>query len=156
MQAEFDNYRKRTQKQISDTLEQGQKKLSSELLVILENLDKALEFKEIDFNGLELIDREFNNILAAKGLKRMDALNKQFDHNLHHAVGFSEVDSNSDYTDGIIIEVLQKGFYWKDEVLRPAMVIVAKEKEVSESKDNSDSEIKSEESPQTEDIEENK
>ena len=131
--AEFENYRKRIQKQAVDNLKIGEKNLARDIVVVLDNLQRALDHKDIDYEGLELIKKEFYNILSSKGLKQMESEGKKFDHNFHHAVGFCEVDDEDQ--DENIVEVLQQGFMWNEEVLRPAMVIVAKKKEISEEED---------------------
>ncbi len=127
LKAEFENYRKRMEKQSVDNFKCGEKKLAHDILVVLDNLQRALDYKDIDFKGLKLITKDFFNILKLRGLKVMESEGKKFDHNFHHAVGFREIDD--DTKDGSIIEVLQQGFYWNDEVLRPAMVVVARKKE---------------------------
>ncbi|MFC2062055.1 nucleotide exchange factor GrpE [Elusimicrobiota bacterium] len=127
LKAEFDNYRKRMECKLADNIEFGRKNVAGDLLVVLDNLQRALDSEQIDPAGIDLVSREFYNILKNKGLKRMDADGKKFDHNLHHAISSHEVDD--DEKDGNIIEVIQPGYFWKDEVLRPAMVIVASTKE---------------------------
>lgn len=127
LKAEFENYRKRVQRQLEQNLKYGEKILVMDLLVVLDNMQRALDYKHIDLEGLSLIKKEYFNILSGRGLKIMEAGGKKFDHNFHHAVGFNEVDD--DAKDESIIEVLQPGYFWNDEILRPAMVIVAKKKE---------------------------
>lgn len=126
LKAEFENYRKRTEKQLSDNFESGMKSLAGDLLVILDNFHRALDAEVLDKNGIDLISKELMNIFRNKGLSRMEADGAKFDHNYHHAVSFIEKD---DAEDGTILEVIQDGYFWKEEVLRPAMVIVSKEKE---------------------------
>jgi len=127
LKAEFDNYRKRMERQSAENHKTGEKNLALDLLVILDNLQRALDYKDIDFEGLSLIKKEFFNILGGRGLKAMEAEGKKFDHNLHHAIGYCEV--GDDKKDGLNVEVIQNGFYWKEEILRPAMVVVGKKKE---------------------------
>jgi molecular chaperone GrpE len=133
LKAEFDNYRKRMQKISTDNLKVGEKNVAKDVVVVLDNLQRALDHREVDYAGLELIKKDFYNILSQKGLKHMESEGKDFDHNYHHAVGFCEVDDDS--MEDKIVEVLQQGYYWDDEVLRPAMVIVGKKKEQAEEKE---------------------
>jgi molecular chaperone GrpE len=132
LKAEFDNYRKRVEKQSGESLKNGERNLAKDLLVILDNLQRATDYEEIDFNGLVLIKKEFFNILSSKGLKLVETEGKKFDHNYHHAVGYSAAD---DIEEDTVIEVVQPGYLWNNELLRAAMVIIAKKSEKEEKKD---------------------
>jgi len=131
LKAEYENYTKRMEKKAESSREEGMKKLASDLLVILDNFERALTAEKVDSEGVDLIYREFRNILKKKGLKRMEIKDNNFDHNLHHAIGFKE----SDQEEGNIAEVIQPGYYWKEELLRPAMVLISK-KEGEEDKNS--------------------
>ncbi len=144
LKAEFENYRKRMIKQTADSQRCGEKNLVHDLLVVIDNLQRALDYKNVDFQGLELIKKEFFSILNKKGLKLMEAEGKKFDHHMHHAVGFTEVEDESVESEEII-EVIQQGYFWNDEVLRPAMVIVAKQKEIDEKKTENDEDMEDKE-----------
>lgn len=133
LKAEFENYRKRMLRQVNENFEAGMKKIALDLLVVLDNFKRALDSKKIDLNGIDLINREFINILKNKGLNKMDVKGNKFDPNFHHAISFIETEADED---GKIMEVIQLGYLWKDEVLRPAMVIVAKEKEKPEQEED--------------------
>lgn len=130
LKAEFENYRKRVRKQLDENFKCGEKVLALDFLPVLDNLQRALDYKHIDLEGLSLIKKECFNILNRRGLKLIETEGKKFDHNFHHAAGFCEVDD--DTKDEDIIEVIQPGYFWNNEVLNPAMVIVAKKKEDSE------------------------
>ncbi|MEA3507163.1 MAG: nucleotide exchange factor GrpE [Elusimicrobiota bacterium] len=121
--AEFDNFRKRITRQSEENFAEGKKSLAEDLLGILDNLQRALDSGSVDLEGIVLIQREFYNILKKNGLKKMDAKGENFDHNLHHAVSFVK---DKEKKDGQIEEVLQSGYFWKDKVIRPAMVVVVK------------------------------
>ncbi|MGM0567721.1 MAG: nucleotide exchange factor GrpE [Elusimicrobiota bacterium] len=126
LKADFDNYRKRTHKEASLNFKSGEKILAKDLLLILDNLQRALENKEIDREGVSLISKEFYNILRTKGLKKMNALGKDFDPNFHHALSFTRSPGEKDNK---IVDVVQPGYFWDEEVLRPAQVVVAKAQE---------------------------
>lgn len=127
LKAEFDNYRKRMEKKNAEILKIGERELAKDVLSVLDNLQRAIDYEHIDLEGVELIKKELFNILLKRGLKCLDAKGCTFDHNLHHAVSFCEVDDSIE--DGKVIEVLQPGYFWNEEVLRPAMVITAKRRE---------------------------
>ncbi|MDA3793363.1 MAG: nucleotide exchange factor GrpE, partial [Elusimicrobia bacterium] len=121
--AEFDNFRKRATKQTAQNFNEGKKYLAETVLGVLDNLQRALDSGSVDPEGIGLIKKELYNTLKSNGLKKMDAEREQFDHNLHHAVSFIK---DKDKEEGEIAEVLQSGYFWKELVLRPAMVVVVK------------------------------
>ncbi|NLB35531.1 MAG: nucleotide exchange factor GrpE [Elusimicrobia bacterium] len=139
LSAEFDNYRKRMDRASSEKFDDGMKSLASDLLCVLDNFERALNAGEADSEGITLIYREMFNILSKKGLNRMEAEGNRFDHNLHHAVGFVETTE----TDEMVAEVLQAGYFWNEELLRPAMVTVTKA--ICEKISDENSEIKQDE-----------
>ncbi|MDX9691568.1 MAG: nucleotide exchange factor GrpE [Acholeplasmataceae bacterium] len=125
--AELDNFKKRmTQERINDR-KFASKNLINDFLVPLEQLDKVCHMQtdnELLKNfliGFKMINDQFYNILTQDGLKEIDALNKPFDPNYHYAI---EKVSNKGKTNGINLEVVQKGYLYKDQILRPAMVKV--------------------------------
>ncbi len=123
VQAEFDNYRKRMEKITAEKFEAGVKSLTQELLSVLDNFERALKAKKLDLKGVELVYREFSKILTKKGLRKMDGY-KKFDYHFHHALNFIETEEK----DGKIIDVVAPGYFWNNEVLRAAEVIVNKKK----------------------------
>ncbi len=125
LRAEYENYRKRMERVSAGSIDSGMKNLAYELLTVLDNFERALSGDEVDRDGVDLINRELRNVLNKKGLEKLDSEGEVFDHNLHHAVGYVE----SEGREGCVTEVLQPGYLWKGELLRPAMVIVSKEEE---------------------------
>jgi len=127
LQADFLNYKNRTEKEKLSTYGNAISDLVLEMLPVVDNLERALDadksetdtFKE----GVQMVYTQLNGILNKKGLKEVDALHKQFDHNVHYGVAF---EANDNYEDGIIIDVLQKGYTLNDKLLRPAMVRICK------------------------------
>lgn len=97
------------------------------LLPAVDNMEKVLsenEDKESPlYEAVEMIYRQLKNSLKAEGVEEIDALNKEFDPNFHHAVMMEEVE---DQEANVVIEVLQKGYKLKDRVLRASMVKVSK------------------------------
>jgi molecular chaperone GrpE len=127
LQADFLNYKARTEKEKSSTYGCAVSDLILDLLPVVDNFERALEtdypegssFKE----GVQMVYNQFMGILNKKGLKEVEALHKPFDHNLHHGVAFEECD---EYEDGIIIDVLQKGYTVNEKCIRPSMVRICR------------------------------
>ena len=126
--AEIDNYRKRVQKEKDEYQKYVLADFLKELLIISDNLDRALKAKNDGSNdnsivsGVEMIYRQFIEILAKNGVTEIDALNKHFDPNIHQALSKEETVLVSDPT---VIEIYQKGFMYNNKLLRPTMAKVA-------------------------------
>ena len=127
LQADFLNFKARTEKDKLTSYGDAVSGVVCDLLPVIDNLERAIEadksetdnFKE----GVVMVYNQLMGILNKKGLKEIEALNKPFDHNLHYGVGFEECE---DIGDGIIIDVLQKGYTINDKMIRPAMVRICK------------------------------
>jgi len=128
LQADFDNYRKRSQKEKTELIKYASERLVGELLPVLDNFDRAVSAAKVnpDFTsfsqGVEMILRQMQTALSKEGLKAMDAIGQPFDPNLHEAV--LKVDSE-EHPENTVVEELQKGYYLKEKVLRPCMVKVS-------------------------------
>lgn len=125
VQADFDNYRRRTQKEKEDYKAFATADLLSDLLTIVDDLDRAFEHvtEDNDFVvGMKGVRKNLMKALESKGLKEIDTTGK-FDPNYHEAFGMVEGDS-----DGDIAEVFQKGYCIGARVLRTAKVKVTKKK----------------------------
>jgi molecular chaperone GrpE len=128
LQAEFDNYRKRTQKEKAELIKYASERLVEELLPVLDNFDRAVSAAKDnpDFTafsqGIEMILRQMQAALNKEGLKAMDAVGQPFDPNLHDAVLRVASDEHPENT---VVEEIQKGYFLKEKVLRPCMVKVA-------------------------------
>jgi Molecular chaperone GrpE (heat shock protein) len=128
LQAEFDNYRKRTLKEKTEIIKFASERLVGELLPVLDNFERATSAAQTnsDFSsfsqGVEMILRQLQTALGKEGLKAMEAVGQPFDPNLHEAVLRVDSDEHSENT---VVEELQKGYYLKDKVLRPSMVKVS-------------------------------
>ena len=125
VQADFDNYRKRSQKEKEDYKVFATADLLSDLLTIVDDLDRALEHNKDDndfVTGVKGVRKNLMKVLESKGLKEIDTSGK-FDPNYHEAFGMVEAD-----TDGDIAEVFQKGYSIGSRVLRTAKVKVTKKK----------------------------
>ena len=134
--AEMDNLRKRYDRERLDSIKYGSINLARDILSPDDNLTRALEAipqEEKDtltinnlVDGLKMIQKEFSTILEKYGVKKIEALNKKFDHNFHQAV----VEIENDETEvGIVINEMQCGYTMHDKLLRPSMVGVSKKTE---------------------------
>jgi molecular chaperone GrpE len=127
IQAEFENFRKRSVRQQEEFREYAVADAIKSLLPILDSLDGALKTKAVSLedlrSGIELIDKQFHDALAKLGVEPLEAEGQAFDPNFHQAVQM--VDTN-EVEDNHVIDELQRGYKLKDRLLRPAMVRVAR------------------------------
>lgn len=126
LQADFQNYKKRVEKEKDDLVSIGVVSIANEILPVIDNFERALEhegdsasFKE----GMELIYEGLKNALKAKGIVELKALGEDFNPDFHQAVS---MDHNDEYKENQVIEVLLKGYEYNGKVIRHAMVIVNK------------------------------
>lgn len=128
LQAEFDNFRKRTFKEKEELVKYASERVVRELLPVIDNFERALEAAKNtqDFaalaQGVEMIFRQLNGVLGKEGLAEIEAVGQAFDPNLHEAI--MQVDSE-EHPANTVVEEVQKGYYLKDKVLRPSMVKVS-------------------------------
>jgi molecular chaperone GrpE len=127
LQADFDNYRKRIEKERGSERHRGVELLVENLLPVLDGFDRALaghadpgyeEYRK----GFELIRRQLWDVLSKQGLQRIDSVGKDFDPNVHHAI--EEVVSE-EHPEGTVVGEMQPGYTFHNRVLRPPMVRVA-------------------------------
>ena len=123
--ADYENYRKRADREKQDYFKYALSDMIRDLLPILDNFDRALDHAEEgdDFHkGVLLIYKQLNDILKRHGITPINDANVRFDPNIHEAVVREENNSVPSQT---VVAVLQKGYFIHDRVLRPAMVKVA-------------------------------
>ena len=126
--AEFDNYRKRTEKEKTAMFEVGAKNIIEKLLPVIDSFERGLatvseEQKAEPFvDGMDKIYKQLVKQLEDAGVKEIEALDKEFDPNLHNAVMHVE---DENVGENIIVEVFQKGYTYRDSVVRHSMVKVA-------------------------------
>ena len=126
--AEFDNYRKRIDRERRDQADAATASAIEELLPIADNLERALEAPvgsdaEVYRSGVELILRQMEDLLRKRGVKPINTVGADFDPRVHQAV-VHEV--SAEHREGEVMEELQKGYTLGERLLRPAMVKVAK------------------------------
>ena len=128
VQAEFENFRKRTRRDHQQKIETATQGLLKELLPVLDNFDRALsqpgESVEALHNGMEMVHNQLVTILKREGLEKVSALDQTFDPNHHEAVMTAPVGDGQ--KDNQVIDVLQDGYLLKNRLMRPAMVRVAR------------------------------
>ena len=126
--AEFDNFRKRTEKEKAQMFDSGASDILEKILPVIDDMERGLqalsdEEKENSFaKGMEMIYKKLMGILENAGVEPIDAAGKEFDPNFHNAVMQSP---SEEYESGYVVSELQKGYMYKDKVLRHSMVIVA-------------------------------
>ncbi len=125
--AEFDNFRKRTEKEKSQMFEIGAKDIVEKILPVVDNFERGLATvpdaeKESAFvQGIELVYKQFMKALEDAGVKPIEAVGKEFDPNFHNAVMHAE---DENFGENIVSEEFQKGYIYRDSVVRHSMVKV--------------------------------
>lgn len=124
-QADFENFRRRTERERSDFIQYAAMDLAGQLLPIVDDLERALKAPSSDpeyVRGIELIYQRFFNVLRGMGLEPIEAVGKPFDPNLHQAIDKVATEETEDQT---VLEEYQRGYNFKGKLLRPSMVKVA-------------------------------
>ncbi|MEO5896595.1 MAG: nucleotide exchange factor GrpE [Vicinamibacterales bacterium] len=128
--AEFEEARLRLRREISKDIERSRREIISELLEVLDNLDRALDSAKGSasydslLQGVEMVRRQFTGKLESFGVTKIEAQDQPFDPRLHEAI--SSVPAASPDQDGLIVGTVRTGYRIGDDVLRPAAVAVAK------------------------------
>ena len=125
LMADFQNFKRRTEKEKNDIYAFANEKLVSELLNVIDNFERALatategdSFAE----GMKLIFKQLQGVLEKFGVCEIEALGQDFDPNFHNAV---MMEDSTEYESGKVTEVMQKGYILNNRVIRPSMVKVA-------------------------------
>jgi len=135
LKADFENYRKRMEKEFREATQRSNEKLILNLLDIIDDLEMAIETgKTIEnsntlLEGVQMIHKKLCTMLEREGLTRLEAVGKPFDPNKHEILVKVPL---KDREDGIVIEEARKGFMFKGKVLRPSVVKIACKEEGSE------------------------
>ena len=128
-QAEFDNYKKRVERDRAKANREAEMRLIMALLPLLDDFERALGAPTADGDadayraGVELIHRQLLDILRKRGVAPMDTAGARFDPNLHEAVAYQ---ASEGHDDGDVIDELRRGYLFGEDLLRAAMVRVAK------------------------------
>ena len=125
--ADFDNYRRRVERERAGAAHAGKRELVVPLLEVLTDFDRALEHlgtvPDWMSSGFYAIYERLNNILRAQGIEAYESVGHTFDPALHEAAGSTETE---DAVSGTVVAELSRGYRWGDDVLRPARVNVAR------------------------------
>lgn len=123
--AEFDNFRKRTEKEKSSMYQIGAKDVVEKLLPVIDNFERGLENADLEdpfVDGMNKIYKQMLSMLSGLGVEPIESVGKEFDSNLHNAVMHIEDEA---FGENIVVEEFQKGYMFKDTVVRHSMVKVA-------------------------------
>ncbi|MHB8423280.1 MAG: nucleotide exchange factor GrpE [Leptospirales bacterium] len=134
--ADFDNYRKRVNREMDESKKFSNESLLKAFLPILDNLERALfhfePFKEVTpevkalTEGVRLTEKQFSELLEKFHVTRIPTRGASFDPNLHEAMGFTPSD---EHAEGMVVDVYQQGYLLHNRLLRPSLVTVAQKKE---------------------------
>jgi molecular chaperone GrpE len=130
--ADFENFKKRAAREKQDAIKFANESLLQKLIPVLDNFDMALAAVQTADGGttqslqtgINMIYQQLKNTLAETGLEELDAAGKPFDPNLHEAVSQKETD---EVPEGQVVQQLRKGYKFRERLLRPATVVVAKQ-----------------------------
>lgn len=130
--ADFENYKKRSSREMSEFRKYANESILSELLCVVDNLERAISSSAKDdkvnsciVDGINLTLNEFKKVFEKYGVKPIESLCKPFDPNFHQAMMQEE---NNEHPENTVINELQKGYTIHDRLLRPSMVVVSKVK----------------------------
>jgi molecular chaperone GrpE len=128
--ADMDNFKKRAARERSDAVRYANEAVLEKLLPIVDNFESALTAANASSvnveslrQGIQMIYTQLKNFLSDSGVEEIDALNKPFDPNLHEAVSQQET---PDAPEGQVVQQMRKGYRYRDRLVRPSMVVVAK------------------------------
>ncbi len=128
LQAEFDNFRKRTMKEKADLIKSGGESVLISILPVIDDFERALalmkDVPDTDAGkmGTQLIYNKFTEFLRLNNIKEIDAVNQPFDVDLHEAI--TKIPAPSEEMKGKVVDVVQKGYFLNDKVIRFAKVVI--------------------------------
>lgn len=125
LMADFQNFKRRTEKEKSDIYAFANEKIIGELLNVIDNFERAMASGNAEDNfykGMEMILKQLLGVIEKAGASEIKALGEDFDPNFHNAI---MMEDSTEYESGKVTGVLQKGYVLNNKVIRPAMVKVA-------------------------------
>jgi molecular chaperone GrpE len=128
LQAEFDNYRKRTLKEKMELIKSAGENILNNILPIIDDFERAMKAMENATevgpvkDGIDLIYKRFSDFLKTNGVKEIDAKEKDFDTDMHEAI--TKIPSPSEELKGKVVDVIQKGYTLNDKVIRFSKVVI--------------------------------
>jgi molecular chaperone GrpE len=135
LQADFENYRKRVDKAVQESIQRSNEKLILNIIEVVDDLENAIsagkntENKKALLEGVQMVHKKLDKILEKEGLVRLESVGKPFDPKIHDVL--AEVPTKGQQR-GTVVEETRKGFMFKGKVLRPCVVKVACEESGSE------------------------
>ena len=131
LHADFENYRRRAQREREEAIRYGSQNLFKDLLTTVDNLERAIDHARMGggadlenlLQGVELVQKGLVGLMSTHGVEEIDALGKPFDPALHEAMAQAPDASQAPNT---VLEVLQKGYKLRDRLLRPARVVISR------------------------------
>jgi molecular chaperone GrpE len=125
--ADFDNFRKRSVRQLEDARQFGAEKVLYDLLAVIDNLERALTHAQGDnspmVEGVRMVAKQFLDVLGMHGVNGFESIDEPFDPERHEAMG--QAPGDADHAPGTVVEEMLKGYFLHDRLLRPAQVVVA-------------------------------
>lgn len=131
--ADFDNYRKRTRREVDEALGLGKESMLKDLLPVFDNLERAVSHVDAATDlksfasGVQMVLKQFTDTLKRIGIERVQAQGSPFDPTVHEAIQQLETD---EFPPGVVAAEVQGGYRYAGRLVRPAMVVVAKAKPV--------------------------
>ncbi|MGD8545885.1 MAG: nucleotide exchange factor GrpE [Candidatus Bathyarchaeota archaeon] len=128
LQADFENYKKRVEKEVQEAILRSNEKLVTRLIEIIDDLDSAIsagettENKDALLDGIKIVQKKLDKILETEGLTRLETVGKPFDPNMHEIL---DKIPTKNHKHGTVLEEARKGFMFKGKVLRPSIVKIA-------------------------------
>src|SRR5262245_31002980 len=124
--ADFDNYRRRVDRERAKFGNEALRKFVVPLLDVVDDLERSLNFVETEtspfVNGMRSVHHKLMSVLEAESVRPFDSFGKPFDPSIHEAVGTTPA---VDHAPGTIVQVVRRGYLWDDDLLRSARVVVA-------------------------------
>lgn len=137
--AEMQNIRRRSEIDLANAYKYDGFDFMEKILPILDNFERALSIKqegtEKFLEGFKMIYDNLRNILLSKGVTEIECIHKEFDPNMMNAV---MTDTNLEYANNVVLDVLQKGYMYQDRILRPAMVKVNERENTQDNNERND------------------
>jgi molecular chaperone GrpE len=128
LQADFENYRKRVDKEVEEMTRRSNERLITNILCVMDDLERAIQTGQTTDNakalleGVEMVQKKLSATLEQEGLIRIEAVGKSFDPNLHELLAKTP---SKDHEEGTVVEEARKGYIFKGKVIRPSVVKIA-------------------------------
>jgi len=129
--ADFDNYHKRMEKEVDNSVAREKERVMLKFLDIYENLQSAYASTKDD--GLSIVLKQFKRVLQEEGIGEIYSVGEKFDYKFHHAVS---TEKSNEYGEGVVMKEIRKGYVMNEKVVKPAYVVVSRGDKNDESSRN--------------------